>query len=58
MVCAVAGLSKYKDETYSILDLILMWIGWRTVDANTSVLLKAMEYLESKRAGCSLLHVY
>ena len=40
-----SGTATQQDETVATLDLLLRWISLRFFDTNTSVLLKALEYL-------------
>lgn len=42
----LSSLDDVFDIVMSNLDLLLKWCGWRVADANTSVLLKALEFLE------------
>ena len=41
-----SGVAPQQSEVLGILDLLLRWVSLRFFDTNTSVLLKALNYLE------------
>lgn len=41
------GLTEFRDEIDANVDYILRWVSWKMCDANTSVLLKSLDFLQS-----------